>query len=65
MTVECAGSQLMTAEDYLAWEERHEYVGGMVYAMSGGTRAHAGIAMNVGISLGAQLRGKPVPTVWV
>lgn len=62
MTVESADMQLMTAEDYLVWEEtqgeKHEYVGGMVYAMSGGTNAHAAIIMNVGGTLHAQLRGK-------
>ncbi len=63
MTVEHAESQLMNAEDYLVWEdeqeERHEFVGGMIYAMSGGTSAHAAIAANVLVALGSQLRGKP------
>ncbi|HEX8297464.1 MAG TPA: Uma2 family endonuclease [Chthoniobacteraceae bacterium] len=62
MTAERAESQLLSAEDYLAWEEsqeqKHEYVGGMVYAMAGGTNAHAAIAANVLVSLGSQLRGK-------
>jgi Uma2 family endonuclease len=63
MTAPLAEAELMSVEEYLALEEahevRHEYVGGMIYAMAGGTRSHAAIAMNVGISLGAQLRGKP------
>lgn len=63
MTVERAETQLMSVEDYLAWEERqeekHEYVGGMVYAMAGGTPAHAAIAANILAALGGQLRGKP------
>ena len=62
MTVERAESQLMSVEDYLAWEDlqeiKHEFVGGMIYAMSGGTNAHAAIAANVAGSLHAQLRGK-------
>ena len=62
MTAERFESQLMTVEDYLAWEdaqpERHEYIGGIIYAMAGGTAAHAAIAMNVAASLHGQLRGK-------
>jgi Uma2 family endonuclease len=53
----------ISVEDYLAGEElseiRHEYLGGVVHAMAGGTNDHAAIAMNAGISLGGQLRGKP------
>lgn len=62
MTAERIESQLMIVEDYLAWEdaqpERHEYIGGIVYAMAGGTTAHAAIATNALICLGSQLRGK-------
>lgn len=62
MTAERIESQLMSVEDYLAWEdgqlERHEYIGGMVYAIAGGTTARAAMAMNVGIAIGSQLRGK-------
>jgi Uma2 family endonuclease len=62
MTAELAADQLMTEEEYLEWEKeqeaRHEYVGGMVYAMAGGTTAHSAIAANVIVSLGGQLRGK-------
>jgi len=62
MTVERAESQLLSVEDYLAWEDlqekRHEYIGGMVYAMAGGMPVHSGIAANVIGSLGVQLRGK-------
>jgi len=62
MTAERIDSQLMSVEDYLAWEdlqlERHEYIGGIIYAMAGGTTAHAALAMNVGIALGSCLRGK-------
>ena len=62
MTAERADSQLMSVEDYLAWEEmqpeKHEYVGGVIFTMQGGTTRHAAIASNVLISIGGQLRGK-------
>ena len=66
MTAERTALQLMSVEDYLEWEEtqeqKHEYVGGMVYAMeamAGGTIDHAAIAANSLIALGACLRRKP------
>jgi|GEM_PF-5780121 len=63
MTVEQAESQLLTVEDYLAGEEanetKHEYVGGMVYAMAGGVNRHHAIASNVLGLLHGQVRGKP------
>jgi len=53
----------MSVSDYLEWEAaaemRHEYVGGVVYAMAGGTRRHAAIATNALGLLYGQLRGKP------
>ncbi len=53
---------LVSVDEYLAGEElsdiKHEYLGGIVHAMAGGTNDHAAIAMNAGISLGAQLRSK-------
>jgi Uma2 family endonuclease len=63
MTAERADSQLVTVDDYLAGEEKtevkHEYIGGVVYAMAGGKNAHHEIASNVLGILHAQLRGKP------
>lgn len=63
MTAARAADELMSAADYLAWEAdaetRHEYVGGMVYAMAGSTLAHTAISTNVAVCLGSQLRGKP------
>jgi Uma2 family endonuclease len=45
----------LTPEEYLDFErdalERHEYVDGFIYAMSGGTPKHARIALNIGSSL--------------
>ena len=49
-------------EDYLAGEElaetKHEYLGGSVHAMAGGTNDHAAVAANAVIALGSRLRGK-------
>ena len=53
----------VSIEDYLDGEERsevkHEYLGGVVHAMAGGTNDHAAIAANaIGVWIAA-LRGKP------
>ncbi len=54
---------LVTPEEYLAAEEsaveRHEYLNGMVHAMSGGSVEHAAIGGSVFALLREQLRGKP------
>ena len=51
---------------YMAWEdeqpERHEYLAGEVFAMSGGTDAHYTILLNTATSLKAALSGKPCRT---
>jgi Uma2 family endonuclease len=48
--------------DYLAGEEagdvKHEYLGGMVHAMAGGSNRHNTIATNAVIAFGSALRGK-------
>ncbi|MBN8443586.1 MAG: Uma2 family endonuclease [Thauera sp.] len=48
---------------YMAWEEtqpeRHEYLGGEVFAMSGGTDAHYTILLNTAARLKSALGGKP------
>jgi len=53
----------MSREEFLAFEreatERHEYFGGEVVAMSGGTREHSLIANNLGGELRAALRAGP------
>ncbi len=53
---------LLTVQQYLdlerAAEFRSEYIDGQIYAMAGGGRNHALIAMEVGSSLNRQLRGK-------
>lgn len=52
----------ITPEEYLEGEEisqvKHEYFDGRVYAMAGGTNAHAVICTNASGLLLAQLRGK-------
>ncbi len=52
----------LTVREYLFMEEhsnvRHEYFDGVAIAMSGGTRMHAVICVNVGASLHTQLRGR-------
>jgi len=52
----------VTVEDYLGGEEhadvKHEYLGGVVYAMAGGTNDHAAISANAITALGTRLRGK-------
>lgn len=56
-----AVSSRLSVEDYLAGEEigeiRNEYVGGEVYAMTGASRAHGLIALNLGAFLRPLLRG--------
>ncbi|WP_310426305.1 Uma2 family endonuclease [Chamaesiphon sp. VAR_48_metabat_135_sub] len=55
-----------TPEEYFAWEEqqldRHEYINGEVYAMSGGTKNHSDVAGNFLILLKSHLRGSGCKT---
>jgi Uma2 family endonuclease len=61
--VEPAPIHHYTYRDYLRLEAdanvKHEFLGGEIYAMEGGTPEHAAIAMNVGTVLNLQLRGRP------
>jgi Uma2 family endonuclease len=56
-------TELLSVEEYLACEEvsqiRHEYLGGVVYAMAGGTQDHNTISLNLAAALKAKLRGGP------
>ena len=56
-----ADRPFLQPQDYLAWEaeqaERHEYVDGEVYAMTGAHDAHNRIAGNVFVFLRTALRG--------
>src|SRR5271166_6328629 len=53
---------LVSIHDYLAGElvspVKHEYLGGLVYAMAGARNAHNLIASNTLVALGSRLRGK-------
>jgi Uma2 family endonuclease len=53
----------MSVTGYLAFEEKsevkHEYIGGEVHAMSGASREHNVIALNIASLLRAKLRGGP------
>ncbi len=53
----------MTPAEYLAFErasdEKHEYVNGEVFAMSGGTSAHALVAANMLVALANALFDRP------
>jgi len=56
-------SDFVSVADYLAAEEasdvRHEYLGGLVYAMAGETRTHNTITLNLAFALRQRLKGKP------
>ena len=53
----------ISVQDYLAAEEqsevRHEYLGGLVYAMAGETRDHNQIAQNIAFAIRNHLKGGP------
>jgi Uma2 family endonuclease len=55
-----------TLEEYLVAEEasveRHEYVNGIVVAMSGGTERHSLLGVALTIAIGTRLRGGPCRT---
>ena len=52
-----------TPEEYLAWErrspEKHEYFQGEIFAMTGASRAHNKIVVNLGGELRSALRQRP------
>lgn len=51
----------MKPDEYLAWEReqpyKHQYIGGEIFAISGGKARHNALALNVGAVLFAALRG--------
>ncbi len=55
--------RLLSVEEYIEFElaspVRHEYVGGMIYALSGVTRRHNRIAMNIARELDTASQGSP------
>src|ERR1051325_8266186 len=62
MTAVAHAQQLISIEDYLEGERlseiRHEYVGGYVYAMAGGSDDHNRITANICGELRERLRGQ-------
>lgn len=62
MTPAVQHAPLISPEVYLEGELKseckHEYLGGVVYAMAGGTECHAALAANILGTLYAQLRGR-------
>ena len=62
MTAEASARHFVKVEEYLAGEERaevkHEYLGGLVYAVAGATNRHNRLAGNVQGILYTQLRGQ-------
>ena len=62
MTALFKGPRVSVA-DYLAGElassVKHEYLGGEIHAMAGGTSRHSAISTNVTVAFGNALRGKP------
>src|SRR5258708_1324095 len=53
--------RLMTPDEFLAWERkqprRYEFAGGVITMMTGGSAAHATIALNIVLALKQALRG--------
>ncbi len=59
-------AQRFSIDDYMAWEaeqaERHEYLNGEVFAMTGARDVHNTIALNIASNLRSALRGSPCRT---
>src|ERR1700737_2741126 len=57
------GQPFMTLDEYMKFEEessfRHEYVNGVLYAMSGPSLAHVRITGKLFVAFEAHLRGSP------
>jgi Uma2 family endonuclease len=53
----------ISVDEYIRGEQvsevRHEYIGGQVYAMSGGSEAHNSLCINLVSALRQHFRGKP------
>lgn len=56
-------SDFISVDEYIEGEQlsevRHEYIGGRVYAMSGGSEAHNMISLNLASALREHFRGEP------
>ena len=55
--------QKLTYAEYLAWEndqaDRHEFIGGRIFAMTGAIQKHNLVVTNVGFALRRGLQGTP------
>ena len=64
--MQTAEQRRFSAEDYLAWEatqaEKHEFVAGEVFAMTGARREHVVVSLNIAMALQQRLRGGPCQT---
>ena len=56
----------LSAQDFLDWDatqtQRHEFVGGEVFAMAGASEAHVTATLNVAMALRQHLQGSPCRT---
>jgi Uma2 family endonuclease len=63
---QAAQNLVCTAADHLAWEsaqrDRHEFLGGEVFAMAGADDRHVTVACNLYIALRQHLSGSPCRT---
>lgn len=61
-----ARRQTMSAQEFLAWEagqaQRHEFIGGEVFAMAGAEDRHVTVALNLAMALRQHLAGTPCRT---
>lgn len=66
---EPCNSQYMTVEEYLKFEgrsaQRHEYVRGQIFAMTGSTVAHNTICRNLLIAIQSLLEGSPCQAFFI
>lgn len=62
MSTQAVQRQRLSVEEYLEFERespvKHEYVGGMIYALAGVTRRHSQIVMNISWRLAAAAQGR-------
>jgi len=62
MTAISTSHALLTVDEFLAaepsYQVKHEYLGGMVYAMAGASTPHITIATNLITAIGSRLRGR-------
>lgn len=63
MTTPLSHNRSFTTEAYLQWEheqaERHEFVQGEIFNMTGASDAHVTITLNIGALLRSHVRGSP------